>query len=76
MQEEAAKEVQEEAAQEVQEEAAQEVQEEVAWQEETQRTQEKSPVLPLQQESPLEASQNSQKKKENVKEVENEKYRY
>ncbi|CAB4385316.1 unnamed protein product [Rhizophagus irregularis] len=46
----------------LQEEAAQEVQKEVARQEETRRTQEESPVLPLQQESPLEAPQNSQKK--------------
>ncbi|CAB4483383.1 unnamed protein product [Rhizophagus irregularis] len=54
--------LQEEAAQEVQEEAPQEVQEEVARQEEIRRTQEESPVLSLQQESPLEAPQNSQKK--------------
>ncbi|CAB5191404.1 unnamed protein product [Rhizophagus irregularis] len=40
--------VQEEVAKEVQEKAAQEVQEEVVWQEETRRTQEESPVLPLQ----------------------------
>ncbi|POG69174.1 hypothetical protein GLOIN_2v1480211 [Rhizophagus irregularis DAOM 181602=DAOM 197198] len=76
VQEEAAQEVQEEAAQKVQEEVAQEVQKEVARQEETRRTQEESPVLPLQQESPLEAPQNSQKKKKDVEEVENEKYRY
>ncbi|PKY61196.1 hypothetical protein RhiirA4_485840, partial [Rhizophagus irregularis] len=67
LQEEAVNEVQEEAAQEVQEEAAQEVQEEVARQEETRRTQEESPVLPLQQESPLEAPQNSQKKRKTWK---------
>ncbi|CAB4394223.1 unnamed protein product [Rhizophagus irregularis] len=51
----------------LQEEAAQEVQEEVAQQEETRRIQEESPVLPLQQESPLEAPQNSQKKRKTWK---------
>ncbi|CAB4430351.1 unnamed protein product [Rhizophagus irregularis] len=67
LQEEAVNEVQEEAAQEVQEEVAQEVQEEVARQEETQRTQKETPVLPLQQEFPLEAPQNSQKKRKTWK---------